>query len=91
MSLTSSQVDLVGGAVAVIIASAPIVKLLVTIRKVTNNSEVWVGDSGVSAEDGLKVSDGIQIPLDIGDKLYAMVIDGYGDETISVVISSAMM
>lgn len=91
MANSTAHVTVVDGAGAIQIVAAGLTKQMVTVRRLSNNTEIYLGTSGVTINNGLKLYDeNVQLTLDIGNSLYAISLSGHGDDDLSVYVSSAM-
>lgn len=92
MAVTSAQVNVVDGAAAIVLVAAGLTKKTVILRRLSNNTEIYLGGSGVSISNGLKLYDEtLTFVLDIGDSLYAVSLPGYGDDLVSVLTSTVIL
>lgn len=92
MAITSAQISLTDGGSATVLVTAGITKKFIVLKRVTNNSEVYVGPSNVSVSNGLKITDDyMQLTVDIGDTLYGIILAGYGDDLVSVYSSTVIL
>lgn len=92
MAVTSAHVNVVDGAAAVVIAAAGLTKKSVLVRRLSNNTEIYLGGSSVTISNGLKLYDEtLTFALDIGDSLYAISLPGYGDDLLSVLMSTVIL
>lgn len=92
MAVASAQINIVDGAGAIAIASAGLTKKRVAVRRLSNNTEIYLGAAGVTIGTGLKIYDEtLYFALDIGDSLYAVSLAGYGDDLLSVLTSTAVL
>lgn len=92
MSIATARIVLHDNA-QTLLASAGLIKKLVVLHKTTNDTSIFVGPTGVSSDNGLRVTDVEYLPLtlDVGDSLYGICYPSAGDETVEVFTSSVLL
>lgn len=92
MAIATAQITLTDGGSAVQLVAAGITKKFVVVKRITSNSEVYVGTSAVSVSNGMKVTDDyLQLTIDIGDTLYGISLTGYGNDLVAVYSSTVLL
>ena len=91
MTISATWVTVVDGAAAVALFAAGLSKRRLVIRRISANTEIYLGSAGVTISDGLKLYDeNVTLTLDIGDTLYAVSLPGYGNDILAIYASTAL-